>query len=312
MSSDAWDILNKDEKLSITLSLGHNKSSWEAGEIVGKSHYKYLEINSRAERFLRMFTEHFQLFGDLIPKKNNMTRDFQDYLIMLVKERKSMKETISRIEGDKYHFTGAREVVLEEAMLALKNSDIKGERELFDLLLEFDRWNNFRILPRKFQQPSAFKRRNKGRELKHLKSITDLPFYSVKKIKEKFAYNGRDGVYFTMVSSKVPNKFIVVKMHNKAKEISQISQLGFFIFKDQMDAMTLGQMAVQYLFPMVVIGFSPVIKGLKFWTPYRELIAKSVNYGKVYNLVPNRKYVEDALIEQQLKREKIKGYKPEN
>lgn len=312
LNTEAWDILNRDEKMSISLSLGHNKSSWEAGEIVGKSHYKYLEINSRAERFLRMFTEFFEKYGDLIPIPNNMHRDFKDYLIMLIKERRTMKDTLSRIENKDYQFTGSREVTLENAMNNLRHSDLPSERELFDLLLEFDRWNNFRILPRRLQQPSAFKRRNKSRELKHLKSISDLPKYSVNKIKEKFNYTGYKKLFFTLVSRELTNGFTIITMENTKKNISQVSQLGFFIFRDYLDAQKLGEMINRYLYPLKVTGFSPVVKGLTFWSPYRELIAKSINYSKVYNLVPNRKYVEDALIEQQLKKQRVKlGYKNE-
>lgn len=306
LNTEAWDILNRDEKMSISLSLGHNKSSWEAGEIVGKSHYKYLEINARAERFLKMFTEFFEKYGDLIPIPNNMESDFKEYIVMLIKERRAMKDTLSRIENRDYQFTGSREVALENAMNNLRHSSLESEVELFDLLLEFDRWNNFRILPRRLQQPSAFKRRNKSRELKHLKSISDLPKYSVNKIRDKFGYTGYKRLFFTLVSRELKQGFIVIAMENTKKNISQVSQLGLFIFKDNLEAVKLGEMINQYLYPLRVTGFSPVVKGLTFWGPYRELISKSINYDKVYNLVPNRKYVEDALIEQQLKKKKVK------
>ena len=44
MKSKAWQILNKDEKTALMLTFNQKKSSWEAGDIMDKSHYKYLEI----------------------------------------------------------------------------------------------------------------------------------------------------------------------------------------------------------------------------------------------------------------------------
>ena len=40
----AWDCLNEIERQSLFLQLSESKSSWEAGEILKLSHYKYLEI----------------------------------------------------------------------------------------------------------------------------------------------------------------------------------------------------------------------------------------------------------------------------
>jgi hypothetical protein len=312
INPDAWAILNQDEKLSISLSLGHNKSSWESGEIMSKSHYKYLEIKARAERFLRMFTEYFQKYGGLFPEKNKSDQFFRDYFEMLIIQRMSLKATIGSIQHSGYKISGKREVILESEMVKLKSSKYAGDRELFDVLLEFDRWNNFRVLPKVLQQPSAFKRRNKTRELKHLKSITNIHSYSIKKIHERFATNKSNGVcFFTLLGDNLPGNFKVIKMVNRSKEIKQISSLGFFIFEEEVQAITLGKLVSAYLFPKMSMGFSPVIKGLQFWSNYRELISKAINYLAVYNIIPNRKYVEDALIEQQLKKKRIQRVKSE-
>ena len=42
------------------------------------------------------------------------------------------------------------------------------------LIREFDRWNNFRILPREIQEPSAFKRRNKNYDIRNLKNLLSI------------------------------------------------------------------------------------------------------------------------------------------
>lgn len=53
----AWDCLTPTEQQSLFLQLSESKSSWEAGEILKLSHYKYLEIKERSEKFFRLFSD---------------------------------------------------------------------------------------------------------------------------------------------------------------------------------------------------------------------------------------------------------------
>ena len=55
----AWDCLKDLEQKSLFLQLSENKSSWEAGEILKLSHYKYLEVRERSEKFFRLFSDFF-------------------------------------------------------------------------------------------------------------------------------------------------------------------------------------------------------------------------------------------------------------
>lgn len=65
----AWSCLIDKEQQSLFLQLSENKSSWEAGEILKLSHYKYLEIRERSEKFFRLFSDFLRntlLFFDQI------------------------------------------------------------------------------------------------------------------------------------------------------------------------------------------------------------------------------------------------------
>lgn len=65
----AWDCLTQKEQQSLFLQLSENKSSWEAGEILKLSHYKYLEIRERSEKFFRLFSDFLRkglLYSDQI------------------------------------------------------------------------------------------------------------------------------------------------------------------------------------------------------------------------------------------------------
>ena len=57
----AWSCLIDKEQQSLFLQLSESKSSWEAGEILKLSHYKYLEIRERSEKFFRLFSDFFEL-----------------------------------------------------------------------------------------------------------------------------------------------------------------------------------------------------------------------------------------------------------
>lgn len=65
----AWSCLIDKEQQSLFLQLSESKSSWEAGEILKLSHYKYLEIRERSEKFFRLFSDFLRntlLFFDQI------------------------------------------------------------------------------------------------------------------------------------------------------------------------------------------------------------------------------------------------------
>ena len=55
IQNKAWNLLTEKEKQALTLGLGYAKSSWEVGEMMGLSHYKFLELKERAERFFKLF-----------------------------------------------------------------------------------------------------------------------------------------------------------------------------------------------------------------------------------------------------------------
>lgn len=255
-----------------------------------------------------MFTTYLDLYGDIPPAPNNMADNFRDYIRLLLKERRHMKETIAIIGNKTYKKGKGREEILEEAMYQLKHSELTSERDLYDLIIEFDRWNNFRILPRKLQQPSAFKRRNKSRELKHLKNICDMPPYSIRKIRKTYIIESphRKGYYLPIISNDVGGLVIILKVSTGKRVVNEISQLGLFLFSTNDEAIEFSDLVTRYLYPKRYSDSNSVIRGLSFWTPYRKLISQAVNHDKAYNLIPNRKFMEDALLDLGLRKIKIK------
>jgi hypothetical protein len=179
-----YAILTAEEKTSLTLSLVNHKSTWEAGEIMGKAHYKYLEIRMRAEKFLKLFADYFQTYDRLIPANSTLDKHFTLYLKLTMEKRLPLKEVIAQIDSDLWKRPKTREIEIAREVQALRGCKYAHDQNLYHLIMDFDRWNNFRILPSSIQEPSAFKRRNKHKLRKLVNLFTSLHPLAILKIKQ--------------------------------------------------------------------------------------------------------------------------------
>jgi hypothetical protein len=288
-----WEILTEDEKSALLLSINHGKSTWQAGEIMNKAHYKYLEIQARANQFFKMFTEYFRETNNLrIPESCNLSPDFRDFIIATIFERKTSKEAIDSIQNSPFIISSARDRIMGEYLNKLGNSDDFHDNLLYDLIIEFDRWNNFRVLPIVLQEPSAFKRRNKNRLIKHLKNLARLDEYHVTRFMGKFKETkNRKGYYVALISDNFDYGYEVVKITRKPRLLEYISKdLRIYIFKEQIEADEFGLLVTTYLGNKE----RDCRVGQVFWAKYRNCIAGAHNYLEVNNIIPRRKNLENA------------------
>lgn len=310
INKEAWDLLRRDEQMSLSLSLAHGKSSWESGEIMKKAHYKFLEINARAEKFLRMFTEYFEVHKYLTPASLDVPQSFKEYLSLVVLSRLTVRDAIEKIDDPQYKVSSFRDKVLDEILRDLSKPKEGVKKDLFDILLEFDRWNNFRVLPKYWQQPSAFKRRNKSKELKFLKVMSALPSISIEKITEIYEFHGQraKSLWIPLVSKVFPERYKVLQVKNTTKAVDQLTRMGFLLFDDPIYAQEFGVMVMTYIFKRGTRDNSHVMVGLNFWGKYRDHVKLAINYGTLINYIPNRKFMEDARIDEGVQlRKKLKA-----
>lgn len=294
IETKAWEILTPDEKTAITLSLGYNKSTWEAGEILKKAHFKYLEIQKRASKFLEIFTNHFIKYEQLIPLGVSLPFAFKEYIHLTLVMRKNISQAVASIEDTRYSIALSRNRLIIEAMQTLKEDNSEESLDLYSLIMDFDRWNNFRILPLDIQEPSAFKRRNKARYKKHIKSLLDLPNLSLFKIIERFTYNGKYlKVYLPLVSTYLEEGYKVIPIKDDPQNLKFINEGGLFIFKER-------ELADKYA-KLVKSYFLKTEKncklGQKFWPEFRLLVDKSINFKELENIHKSRGYLDKALFE---------------
>lgn len=295
INEPAWAILTDDERMALTLKHGHDKSSWEAGEIVGRAHYKFLEIEARAKQFLSLFTEHFSIYDKVIPKYIRIDERVKRYFTLLIADRRSIKEAVDLVNDDYFDIKAFRDKLIIEAMEKLNNSDKAINKNIAIIIWEFDRWNNFRILPREIQEPSAFKRRNKNADLRNLKNLLTLHTYSVEEIIKRYHLTKPEN-YGVLMYAPIFSKFLknygrVITISYEQEYVDHMSKIGLYCFNKKDRATQFFDLVNSYK-----IGELKDCKfGQKFWPRFRMVIKNSINYNTIQKRIPSRKFLENAL-----------------
>lgn len=290
----AWAILTNEEKTALNLSLVHGKSTWEAGEIMEKAHYKYLEINQRASKFLKLFAEYFENYPDgIIPKGSILDKDFKKYLVLVIEQRLPLKKALAKLNSPKYNNPKTRSEEIMREVQSLNGSKYAQDNNLYHLIKDFDRWNNYRILPIAIQEPSAFKRRNKHKLRKLVNLFTSLHPIAVMKIKQLYQVKRNDLVkdyfYLPLITTHDPSLTEVIRVPNSDKNLRAVNNMVLYIFRVEEDAKRFITILEEYLKK----DYKHCKDGQKFWPEFRILTQKAINYDHIQNITPSRKYVLD-------------------
>jgi hypothetical protein len=285
-----WKLLTEEEQLVLQLNLGMDKSTWKAGEIMKKSHYKLIEIMDRAKTFLKIFSNHYDEYGQLIPRAVRIDPDFKVYLEMTMLKRFNVHASTREIDNPLFHRMATRDELIAEQMLKWRKSVIIEERDLYNLVMDFDRWNNFRIMPKSIQEPSAFKRRNKNKLKKHLYIGTNVPQISYKVIKDEYEYKQRHHIKegYVCIITVPPRRAEIIRIHLKEENLAIFSRVSLYIFDKEEVATDYMAITLDYINK----SDKHCVEGLRFWPQYRILIKQAVNYDKIQNIIPSRRNLE--------------------
>lgn len=279
----AWSILSQNERYSLLLQTSHGQSSWEAGEIMGISHYKYLELRERAIKFFKMFSEYFSNHECLVLPNCPVDPRFRDFVEACIEKRMDKGDAV-RYSGDSsLQVSEINNKFIQKNMLRLKESENILDNQLYSLILEFDRWNNKRVLPRCLQLPSAYKRRNNNRDKTYLRYLANLPSYKIDALIDIFKYKFRKKNakkwYICLISSDYPDGYTIIPVKPSNHNLEKLSNLSIFIFESEDNADVFGYMVTRFLENQNHTQSS----GQKFWKEYREHIQRSINYTRVNN-----------------------------
>lgn len=291
----AWELLNDDEQLALSLKHGYGKSTWEAGEIMNKAHYKFLEIEARAKTFLKLFSDHIELYEDMVPSYLPLRPKVRTYLNHTVVNRMTPKEAVEEIDDIAFSIKSVRDKEIIEDLEKLANSKSVVYKNFVVMVMEFDRWNNFRILPKEIQEPSAYKRRNKNNDKKNIKNILTMNAFTIDKIRERYEHksdhHNAKVVYVPVFSKFIPFEESILRIKHTEEAMKELSKVGLYIFSQLERAEQFLELIYNYDFD------SPkhCKQGQNFWPKYRVLLRHSMNYNNIRKRIASRKFLESAL-----------------
>lgn len=291
LNKQAWEMLTEDERIALGLKMGMNKSTWEAGEILDRSHYKYLEIQYRAKKFLEMFTEHLELYRELIPKYiqgDSVVKKYLEYcMVKRMKTMAAITEINNNDEDRVYSKADMNNRIIEQIRKWGRSENVY-ELSIFNIVKEFDRWNNFRILPRELQEPSAFKRRIKNMYKKHIRVFKIMPDLSKKKLKQLVETKNSPFGYLPMITR---GKIEILKVKENKNTIPLFVDLCLYVFKVEDEA----KEYITDVFHYVNMAKKDCKDGINFWNKYRDHIGKANNFEGIQKITATRSHLELAM-----------------
>lgn len=297
--SKAWAILTPDEQMAITLGISWGKSSWEAGEIMHKSHYKYLELRTRSEKYLRIFTSYFTKYDSLFPADiaEYLAEHFKEYLVYVIIDRIRPLDAINKVEDKRYWINSSRARLITESMGKLRKLNTESSEDLYNLIMDFDRWSATRILPKNLQEPSAYKRRNKNISNSHLKNLVNLPLISLNKIIKKWGYEqklkNKTAFYAPLISMELEGGFYILRVINDKFYRDKFNELAIPVYDNREDAEVFARLVSNYFLQKET---KTPVQGQKFWPSYREMMGKAINHDDIKNISRSKYYLDNALI----------------
>lgn len=305
----AWSCLTKVEQQSLFLHTSEGKSSWEAGSMMNISHYKYIEIRERSEKFFRMFADFFEKHNSIFRPDCPCERNFQDFIEGVIEHRLKKRDAVVYTGDSTQQITKVNRKNLIRNMKYLKESEDNWDLDSMRLIFEFDRWNNFRILPSILQQPSAFKRRLNKKDKIYIKYLLErIPTWVLEKLKERFYYKVKPSKKKWWVALISPDLYTdgyyLLPIRPEEEVLKEMNRFYIYVFDDKEDADTFG-----YLVTSFYERTAKVIAGQKFWPEYRYLVQNAINYNAVNNIEFNVKRLDNAYNIKQKRKSKKKSLK---
>ena len=261
----AWECLTSEEQNSLFLSTSQGMSTWGVGEVLKLSHYKYLELKARAEKFFKLFADYYKLHPSLINPKCPISPMFRDYLFATMVRRLPKEEALTYAGDSAFRVAEINSKIITKNMMRLRKSEDKWDQDLRALIFEFDRWNNYRILPRSLQAPSAYKRRSRKKDKTYIRYLHQIPDFKIKALVDIYWKGSKtvesDRYYMALVSTFFEDNYAVVPVL-KTPEADEFGMLVSEFFEE-----TINQS-----------------RGLKFWKRYQNLVESAINYREINNM----------------------------
>lgn len=289
----AWGVLTDKERLALQLTLSYSKSSLEAAMVMNIYPYKFAEILARGKKLFFLFSNHFELYADLFPHSIKMDPGLRKYLEALVLKRMTVKKAIVQSPEFGVMRFDKKAPVIIEFFEYLKSS---GNSHIVTLLTEFDRWNSFRILPKKLQKPSPFKRRQNRMFKKVYESITGLTEMSYAMIKQKSKGVLPPIVYIPVIGDFVKDNYEVLSFPDSPEVRGWLAKSKFPTFKDRDRAMAMAELIADFYYSRNKRS----VLAKKFWPEFKGMLNESTNVKELLGIKDFNQAFEELLMNKRI------------
>lgn len=281
----AWNHLTELEQMALNLVVVNERSKKEAAIIMNISPYKFTEVYLRARKFFVMFTYHYEKYSELVPGYVMIPKEFRIFLDQLLGHRKKVTDIVKNEYMIDLASAQAREQFWRGLFTQLH---IESLNEVSEIFREFDRWNNFRILPKNMQLPAAFPRR-RNRSLKKIQqglyAISDLGWDL---LMQKYGCSDIPPMIFLPVIQSYTFRSYPIRETTGITGYMSRNRIPIFVKEE--DAKTFAELCYDYQ----LLKKRSTYSARKFWANYRIIIKEAYNYEELVGI----KWAEEAIVSQ--------------
>ena len=270
----AYDHLTEPERMALSLVIVSERTKKEASVIMNLAPYKFTEIYLRARKFFVMFTEFYEDHTYIVPPSLRTDTIFLLYLSLLLK-RKTNKVLLTGPTFLALVDSKARKAHWDELMRSLNNSR---RTDSIQLLQEFDRWNNYRILPKQYQLQPAFPRR-KNRALKKISNnLYAISDHGWDLLIQRYGTNDLPPMNFIPIIQTGDFRAYAIRGTQPVTDYMTRNRIPVFIEEK------VAKEFAELLWDYQRLKKRSTYSARKFWANFRILIKKAYNYIELVNL----------------------------
>lgn len=270
----AWEHLTKKEQMSLSLTIVSERSKKEASIIMNLAPYKFTEIYLRARKLFVLFSQYYEENDSLLPPGTIVSDDFKAFVSLLVKNRLTPSQVLEQPE---FLELAQNKVRLRKWTELMSSLGFIGRLDTIELLREFDRWNNFRILPKKYRLPAAFPRR-RNRVLKNIwTNLNAISDYGWDILEQTYGTTHPPMTYMPIVRER---GFTAIAIDQREGVLDYMERNKIPVFNKKEDAELLAELMFDYNHLKKRSTYS----ARKFWANYRTQFKKAQNYEQLMGL----------------------------
>ena len=272
----SYEYLSEKEQTILSLIVINERSFKEVAAIMDISPYKVKEIYFRAKKFFVMFSEHFAIYDTVFPKSISFSITFLKYANQVLLRKADLMGNPEFIDLSILKVRTKFWVDLIQILESVPINSNPHYAAALELLLEFDKWNERRILPKAFQRPSGFDRR-RLKVFKKLKdTITGISDIGLQYIKNKFE-NPEGKVFIVIVNEKGAE---IIPFVLNTSSFLYFTKNGLLIFDSKSRATELGTL----IFTFSKMEGKTTHGAYRFWSEYRVLIFYAINIEEILKI----------------------------